>query len=40
MIGDIHYINTGDWVESCTAIVETHDGEWQLIDWSEYIDSK
>ena len=40
MIGDIHYINTGDWVESCTAIVETHDGEWQLIDWSEYINSK
>jgi len=22
MIGNVHYINTGDWVESCTAIVE------------------
>ncbi len=31
----IQYINTGDWVESCTAIVETHTGELQLIDWAE-----
>jgi len=32
-IKDIHYVNTGDWVESCTAIVEDHDGELRLIDW-------
>lgn len=31
----IEYINTGDWVESCTAIVEHHDGSIELIDWSE-----
>jgi len=30
----IHYINTGDWVESCTAIAETHDGEFELIRWT------
>lgn len=29
----IHYLNTGDWVESCTAIVETETGEFQHIDW-------
>lgn len=29
----ITYINTGDWVESCTAIAETPDGEMVLIDW-------
>lgn len=32
-IDGIHYINTGDWVESCTAIVENDDGEFQLIEW-------
>lgn len=29
----IHYINTGDWVESCTAIVETENGNFKLIEW-------
>ncbi len=28
------YVNTGDWVESCTAIVEDHDGKLHLIDWA------
>ena len=32
-IEGIEYYNTGDWVESCTAIVETHSGELKLIDW-------
>ncbi len=30
----IHYINTGDWVESCTAVCETHDGQFELIKWN------
>ncbi|MCB1345278.1 MAG: UDP-2,3-diacylglucosamine diphosphatase [Nitratireductor sp.] len=29
----IHYCNTGDWVESCTAIAETPQGELRLIRW-------
>ncbi|MBA5777729.1 UDP-2,3-diacylglucosamine diphosphatase [Stappia sp. F7233] len=29
----IHYINTGDWVESCTAVVEHHDGTFEVIRW-------
>ncbi|WP_116134604.1 UDP-2,3-diacylglucosamine diphosphatase [Tropicimonas sp. IMCC34043] len=33
MIDEIHYVNTGDWVESCTAIVEDPDGSLRLIDW-------
>lgn len=33
--GDVHYVNTGDWVESCTAIVETETGEFKLIRWAE-----
>ncbi len=31
----VHYVNTGDWVESCTAVVETAEGELQIIKWSE-----
>jgi len=34
------YINTGDWVESCTAIVEHHDGEFELIRWTEMASPK
>lgn len=36
-IGPVHYYNTGDWVESCTAIVEHVDGRMEVIDWSEII---
>ncbi len=31
--GGITYMNTGDWVESCTAIVEHDDGRLELINW-------
>lgn len=27
------YCNTGDWVESCTALVEHFDGRFELIHW-------
>ncbi len=33
--GGIRYINTGDWVESCTAIVENEKGEFELISWAD-----
>lgn len=33
----VHYLNTGDWVESCTAIVETETGEFQHIDWPQVL---
>jgi UDP-2,3-diacylglucosamine pyrophosphatase LpxH len=32
-IHGVHYLNCGDWVESCTAIVETQAGELRIIDW-------
>jgi UDP-2,3-diacylglucosamine pyrophosphatase LpxH len=37
MIGDIHYLNSGDWVESLTAIVEHHDGRLELITYREFV---
>lgn len=36
----VHYVNTGDWVESCTAVVETEDGELQIVKWSESMPEK
>lgn len=34
-IDGYHDKNTGDWVENCTALVEDHDGRFQLLHWSE-----
>lgn len=31
--GGIHYLNSGDWVESCTALVEELDGKINLVRW-------
>jgi len=33
-VDGILYLNDGDWVESCTALVEHHDGRLELIDWA------
>jgi UDP-2,3-diacylglucosamine pyrophosphatase LpxH len=32
-IGDILYVNTGDFVESCTAIAEHADGSFEILHW-------
>jgi len=29
------YINDGDWVEHCTALVEHHDGAFERLHWTE-----
>lgn len=34
-IDGIGYHNCGDWVESCTALVESHSGAIELIHWAE-----
>jgi UDP-2,3-diacylglucosamine pyrophosphatase LpxH len=36
MLGGIHYLNSGDWVESLTAIVEHADGRYELIDYTAF----
>lgn len=33
--GAITYYNDGDWVESCTALVEQADGRMEILDWAE-----
>jgi len=34
-IDGIEYLNCGDWVESCTAVIETLEGEWKIINFLE-----
>lgn len=33
----IRYMNCGDWVESCTALVETYEGRFEIIRWTEIL---
>jgi UDP-2,3-diacylglucosamine pyrophosphatase LpxH len=35
IVNDIVYMNDGDWVESLTALVEHHDGMWEIITWQK-----
>jgi len=35
IIDGIVYMNDGDWVESCTALVEHHDGRWEIVTWTK-----
>jgi hypothetical protein len=37
MVDGIHYLNSGDWVETLTAIVEHWDGTFELIDWASFV---
>jgi UDP-2,3-diacylglucosamine pyrophosphatase LpxH len=34
------YANCGDWVDSCTAIIEHDDGRLELIDWGAFTRSR
>lgn len=34
-LDDILYCNCGDWVESCTALVEHFDGTLEILPWAE-----
>ena len=38
-IDGITYMNDGDWVESCTALVEHHDGRWEIVTWTKERDN-
>ena len=33
----IRYMNCGDWVESCTALVEHDDGRFEIITWADHL---
>jgi len=31
----VTYCNDGDWVESCTALVEAFDGRLRIVHWAQ-----
>jgi UDP-2,3-diacylglucosamine pyrophosphatase LpxH len=35
-VNGVLYCNDGDWVESCSALVEHFDGRLELLHWAEY----
>ncbi len=35
LIDGIHYLNSGDWVETMSALAEDHEGNWQLIYYNQ-----
>jgi len=37
LVGEIRYLNSGDWVESLTAIIEHHDGRMELIRYGDFM---
>jgi UDP-2,3-diacylglucosamine pyrophosphatase LpxH len=39
IIDNVVYMNDGDWVESCTALVEHHDGRWEIVTWIKDTDN-
>ena len=36
MIGQVHYLNSGDWVESLTAVVEHDDGRFEVLEFADF----
>ncbi len=36
-VGEIHYLNSGDWVESLTAIIEHDDGRMELVQYADFL---
>ena len=37
-IGNVTYYNCGDWVETCSALVENFDGEMELLNFSPFLE--
>lgn len=36
-VGGIHYLNSGDWVESLTGVIEHNDGTLELIEYKSFM---
>jgi UDP-2,3-diacylglucosamine pyrophosphatase LpxH/glycosyltransferase involved in cell wall biosynthesis len=36
-VEEIRYLNSGDWVESLTAIIEHHDGRMELVEYHDFL---
>jgi UDP-2,3-diacylglucosamine pyrophosphatase LpxH len=38
--GKVTYYNCGDWVESCSALVESNDGSISLVNYDPFVASR
>jgi len=38
VVDGVQYMNDGDWVESCTALVEHYNGSWEIVTWTRSSD--
>jgi UDP-2,3-diacylglucosamine pyrophosphatase LpxH len=36
LVGPVHYLNSGDWVESMTAILEHQDGSFEVVTYDDF----
>jgi UDP-2,3-diacylglucosamine pyrophosphatase LpxH len=36
-VGDVHYLNSGDWVESLTAVVENLDRSFAVVHYADFL---
>lgn len=39
-LGGVHYLNSGDWVESLTALVEHRDGRWEVLTYKAFLERR
>lgn len=37
IIDNIHYLNSGDWVETMSALTEDHSGKWQIVYYQDWL---
>ncbi len=37
IVDGIQYLNSGDWVETLSALVETEEGEWKIIRYQDWV---
>lgn len=37
MVGDVHYLNSGDWVESATCVVEHFDHTFEVLEYTDFL---
>lgn len=40
MIDGVLYCNDGDWMETCSALVEHHDGRLEILHWADVVQAR
>ena len=40
VVNGIHYLNSGDWVETLSAVTESEDGKWQIVYYNDWLSTR